>query len=54
MAWWTVDEKIPRYEQQMENVNHLVLDTINKKGVYMNMKQLETVLAALYEWRVID
>lgn len=51
--WWTETER-PRYERQMENVSHLVLDTISKKGVYLNMTQLETVLAALYEWRVIE
>lgn len=52
--WWETREEIPRYERQLENVNHLVLDTIQKKGVHMNMKDLETVLSALYEWRVID
>ncbi|MCB5367009.1 hypothetical protein LIP24_10215 [Collinsella aerofaciens] len=52
--WWATEEETPRYERQLENVNHLVLDTINKKGVYLNMKQLETILKCLYEWRIID
>lgn len=52
--WWATDEKIPRYERQLENVNHLVLDTIRKKNVYINMKELETILNVLYEYRVIE
>lgn len=55
MWWgWATEKEVPRYVRQMENVDQLVLDTINKKGVYMNMKQLEIVLDCLYEWRVID
>jgi len=53
--FWSTEEKVPRYERQLENVNHLVLNTIReKKGVYIDMKELELILDALYEWRVID
>jgi hypothetical protein len=51
---WYETEPRPRYERQLENVNHLVLDTIKKKGVYIDMKDLEKILEALYEWRVIE
>lgn len=53
--FWNQDEKIPRYERQLQNVEYLVLETIHKKGVtYVNMKDLEKILEALHEWRVIE
>ncbi|WZL56113.1 hypothetical protein SP3_00054 [Bacillus phage fHSPT3] len=49
------DNPIPRYERQMNNVDHLVLNTIReKKGVNISMKELNLILEALYEWRVLD
>lgn len=49
------DNPIPRYERQMDNVDHLVLNTIReKKGVNISMKELNLILEALYEWRVLD
>lgn len=49
------DAPIPRYERQLENVDKLVLDTIvNKRGVYINEKELRIILEVLYEFRVID
>jgi hypothetical protein len=48
-------QEIPRYERQLQNVNHLVLNTINReKQVNLTEKELNRVLAALYEWRIID
>jgi hypothetical protein len=53
MLW--SDEKIPRYERQLENVNHLVLNTIiHEKNVNITMDELKRILEALYEWRVVD
>lgn len=52
--WWEPNEKQPRYERQLENVSHLVLDTIKRKGVRINMEELNLILEALYEWRVVD
>lgn len=52
--WWEPTEKQPRYERQMENVRYLVLDTIKRKGVRINMEELDLILEALYEWRVVD
>ena len=43
-----------RYEKQLENVDHLVLETIRKKNVNLTRKELNAVLEALWEWRVID
>lgn len=54
MGLWFETEQQPRYKRQLENVNHLVLDTIHKKGTYLTMPQLETILDALWEWRVIE
>ncbi len=49
------EDKTPRYEKQLQNVQYLVLDTIHKKGVgYVDLKDLEKILEALYEWRIID
>jgi len=49
------DSQIPRYERQLENVEELVLDTIRrKKDVNITKKELELILEALYEFRVID
>lgn len=49
------DNPIPRYERQMDNVDHLILNTIReKKGVNISMKELNLILEALYEWRVLD
>lgn len=49
------DKEIPRYERQLKNVNHLVLHTIrDKKDVDITMDELEKILEALYEFRVID
>ncbi|XAG95996.1 hypothetical protein U7128_000060 [Bacillus phage KKP_4050] len=49
------DNSIPRYERQMDNVDHLILNTIReKKGVNISMKELNLILEALYEWRVLD
>lgn len=49
-----LNDKRYRYEKQMANVEHYVLHTIKKKGVNISMKELNLILAALYEWRVID
>lgn len=55
MASLWSNEPIPRYERQLENVNHLVLHTIqDKKGVNITMKELNLILEALYEYRVIE
>lgn len=52
---FTNDKELPRYKQQMKNVNHLVLHTIqDKKNININMSELEKILDALYEWRIID
>ena len=49
------DAPIPRYEQQLDNVEELVLDTIRrKKDVNITKKELHLILDALYEFRVID
>lgn len=49
------NSNLPRYERQFKNVNHLVLHTIQeKKDVHINMNELEKILDALYEWRIID
>lgn len=49
------DKETPRYERQLKNVNHLVLHTIrDKKDVDITMDELEKILEALYEFRVID
>lgn len=49
------DPPIPRYERQLENVNHLVLHTIqDKKNIQITMKELDDILKVLYEYRVID
>ena len=53
MLWYDT-EKLPRYERQLENVEELVLDTIRKKGVNLTRKELDQVLQALHEWRVIE
>lgn len=46
---------ITRYERQMENVNHLVLHTIqDKHNIPISMKDLNLILDVLYEWRVIE
>ena len=45
----------PRYERQLKNVEESVLHTIkDKKGVDITKKELELILEALYEWRIID
>jgi hypothetical protein len=54
MLWYDTDKDIPRYEKQMKNVDHLVLDTIRKKGVFIDKQELDLVLSALHEWRVIE
>lgn len=49
------DKDLPRYERQLKNVNHLVLNTLReKKNVYIDMDDLEKILDTLYEFRVID
>ncbi|AYJ76042.1 hypothetical protein [Bacillus phage BM-P1] len=45
---------LTRYEKQMQNVDHLVLENIRQKNVYLNKRELQTVLEVLYDWRVID
>jgi len=49
------DQPVPRYEKQLRNVDELVLHTIrDKKGVYINKKELNLILEALFEWRIIE
>jgi hypothetical protein len=49
------DTPIPRYERQLQNVDELVLHTIReKKGVNISKKELNLILEALYEYRIID
>ena len=44
----------PRYERQLQNVNHLVLHTIqDKHNIQVSMKDLERILEVLHEYRVI-
>jgi hypothetical protein len=44
-----------RYEKQLENVDHLVLHTIqDKHNIMITKKELSLILQALWEWRVID
>lgn len=55
MIFGYTDEKEPRYERQFKNVNHLVLNTIReKKKVNIDMDELEKILDALYEWKIMD
>lgn len=55
MVFGHFDENDPRYERQFKNVRHLVLNTIReKKKVYIDMDELEKILEALHEWRVIE
>lgn len=59
MGWFSSDDwyndNSPRYKKQMENVEYLVLDTIQKKKeVNINMDDLRSILDALWEWRLID
>jgi hypothetical protein len=50
-----LDKPETRYERQLENVNHLVLNSIqDKKNVNITMKELYSILEILYEYRVID
>lgn len=44
-----------RYEKQLENVEHLVLNTIQeKKNIDISMKDLYEILEVLHEYRVVD
>lgn len=44
-----------RYEKQLDNVDHLVLNTIReKKNVYINMEELYKILEVCHDYRVID
>jgi hypothetical protein len=44
-----------RYERQIDNVDHLVLHTINDKhNISISMKELYLILGVLYDYRVID
>jgi len=48
-------QEAPRFERQLENVEELVLHTIQeKKNVNINKRELHRILDALYEFRVID
>ncbi len=47
-------DKLPRYERQIKNVNHLVINTLEKKNIYLSTDQLSEVLDVLYEYRVIE
>lgn len=44
-----------RYERQIDNVDHIVLNTIQKKkGINIDMRELYEILSVLYDFRVID
>lgn len=44
-----------RYERQIDNVDHLVLNTLQTKhNISIGMKELYQILGVLYEYRVID
>jgi hypothetical protein len=44
-----------RYERQIDNVDHLVLNTLQTKhNISIDMKELYQILGVLYEYRVID
>lgn len=48
-------KETPRYERQLQNVEEMVMHTINeKKGVKIDKNELHKILDALYEWRIID
>lgn len=45
----------PRFQKQINNVNHLVLETLRKKhNILLSEKELNKILETLYEFRVID
>lgn len=45
----------PRYSRQLQNVNHLVLHTIqDKHNIQVTMKELDRILEVLHEYRVIE
>lgn len=44
-----------RYEKQLDNVEHLVLNTIReKKNININIKDLYDILEVCHDYRVID
>lgn len=44
-----------RYEKQLDNVDHLVLNTINEKeNIQISMKELYKILEVCHDYRVID
>lgn len=44
-----------RYEKQLDNVDHLVLNTIREKnGIYISMEELYKILEVCHDYRVID
>lgn len=46
---------LTRYEKQMQNVDHIVLHTIqDKQNVNITMRELYRILETLYDFRVID
>lgn len=49
------NNEVHRYEKQLDNVDHLVLNTINeKKNIRISMKELYEILEVCHEWRVIE
>ena len=51
----TYNNQEHRYEKQIKNVDHLVLNTIKeKKRVQIDMKELYAILEVLHDYRVID
>lgn len=55
MFGWLSSEPLRRYELQMQNVDELVLHCIkDKKGVDITKEELNLILEALYEWRIVE
>lgn len=49
------DEKLPRYERQLKNVEYLVMNTINTdKKIDISKDELYKIMEVLYEYRVVD
>ena len=50
-----VFKPLTKYVKQMQNVDHIVLHTIqDKQNVNITMRELYRILETLYDFRVID